>query len=63
MTPEHWRAVERILAKLIARWYLADHPDLLQRQHPDDSTGPQSATADGSLEVERTVDGPAITGS
>ncbi len=29
MSPEQWRGVERILARVIARAYLADHPELL----------------------------------
>jgi hypothetical protein len=50
MPAEEWQAAERLLAKLVARAYAADHPDLLQARrtestHPKSSGPPATAAA------------------
>ena len=47
MPIEQWQAVERLLARLIARAYLADHPELFRpaviRPEAEQESGPSPA--------------------
>lgn len=58
MTPEQWRAAERILVKLVARTYAADHPELLspavaQSEQEADSGPSPAARADAAAPAAR----------
>lgn len=49
MMPQHWRAAERILVKLIARAFAVDNPELLSpvaaQSRTQQDSGPPAAAA------------------
>jgi hypothetical protein len=62
MPVEEWRAAESLLARLVARAYAADHPELFRpaiaRSENEQGSGPPAATAVVAGALPANADGP-----
>ena len=63
MPVEQWRGVERIMARLVARAYAADHPELFGPRLPRVLGIGDAGSPPSDLDGTEPQDGPAVRGS